>query len=211
VKSILIIIAALCVFGGLVLLKMHLAADANKKNVEARSADIPSLETSIKSDSLYMVKDVLYRDSGILIAVDNPGKSGTESYFDKKYKLNDYTNINMVYVYQYDSAKPLQKASFDDAIMAKGKKMGRFQEMWVTKFVDTADGSCKPLKKYLLAGLKVPATFKNEETNYQPESIYKMRVSCKYRLTDSADNKILNDVTALVDTAGNVTAVDKTQ
>jgi len=211
VKTFLIIIAAIIVFGGLILLKMHLSADANKKDLTAKAADIPSLENTIKADSLYTVKDVLYKDSGILIAVDNPGKSGTENYFDKKYKLNDYSNINMVYVYQYDSAKPLQQATFDDAIMAKGKKMGRFQEMWVTKFIDTTDGSCKPLKKYVQSSIKNPQSFKNEETNYQPESIYKMRVVCKYRFTDSAGTKILNDVTAIVDTAGNVTSVEKTQ
>jgi hypothetical protein len=208
VKAILIIIAALILFGGLVLLKMHLAKDA-KKNSTEKIADISSLEKNIKTDSLYTVKDVAYKDSGILIALDSPGKSGAENYFDNKFKLNTYGNINMVYIYQYDSTKPLQNTSFDDAIMAKGKKMARFQEIWAAKFIDTTDGSCKPLKKYLESTMKNSESFKNEETNYQPESIYKMHVECKYRVTDSAGKKTLNDITASIDTAGSVTVIEK--
>jgi hypothetical protein len=209
VKAFLIIVAALALFGGLVLLKMHLA-DAKKKPA-GKIADIQLLENNIKADSLYTVRDVLYKDSGILIALDNPGKSGAENYFDKKFKLNEYANITMVYIYQYDSSKPLQQASFDDAIMAKGKKMGRFQEMWVAKYIDTTDGSCKPLKKYLDSTMKVSESFKTEETNYQPESIHKMRVMSKYRVTDSAGKKTLYDISALVDTGGVVSSVEKTQ
>jgi hypothetical protein len=208
VKTFLIIIAALILFGGLVLLKMHLAKDA-KKNSTEKIADISSLENTIKADSLYIVKDIAYKDSGILIALDNPGKSGAETYFDKKYKLNDYGNINMVYIYQYDTTKPLNKASFDDALMAKGKKMALFQSEWTAKFIDTTDGSCKPLKKYLQSAMKNPDSFKNEETNFQPASIYKMQVTCKYKTADSLGNKTNNDITALVDTAGLITLVDK--
>ena len=207
-KTLLIIIAALILFGGLVLLKMHLAKDAKKSSTE-KIADIPSLENNIKTDSLYTVKNVAYKDSGILIALDSPGKSGAENYFDKKFKLNSYGNINMVYIYQYDSTKPLQQASLDDAIMAKGKKMARFESEWIAKFIDTTDGSCKPLKKYLQSTMKNPASFKNEETNYQPASIYKMHVECKYRVADSLGNKMLNDITASIDTAGSVTVIDK--
>jgi oligogalacturonate-specific porin protein KdgM len=211
VKALLIIIAALILFGGLIMLKMHLAAD-EKKNVETgKIADIPSLENRIKSDSLYIVKDILYKDSGILIALDNPGKSGAESYFDKKFKLNDYSNINMVYIYQYDTTKPLQQVSLDDAIMAKGKKMAGFQEIWVAKFIDTTDGSCKPLKKYLQSTTKNSDIFQIQETSYQPESIHKMRVECKFKITDSLGKKTDNDITASVDTAGLVTLVDKPQ
>ncbi len=65
------------------------------------------------------MKEVVYKDSAVLISVTNPDKSGTEAYFDKKYKLNGYDNINMVGIYQYNSAKPLQSASLEDAIMAK--------------------------------------------------------------------------------------------
>jgi hypothetical protein len=211
VKTILIIVAAIILFGGLILLKMHLAADAKNSGKSNKIADIPALENSIRADSLYTVKDVLYKDSGILIALDNPGKSGAETYFDKKYKLNDFGNINMVYIYPYDSAKPLQQVSFDDAVMAKGKKMGRFQEMWVAKFIDTTDNSCKPLKKYLQSALQNGVTMKTEETNYQPASIYKMSVETKYTSTDSSGKKTLTEVSALVDTGGNVTLVDKNQ
>ncbi len=207
-KAILIIIAALILFGGLILLKMHLAKDAGKAPTE-KIADISSLENNIKTDSLYTVKDVAYRDSGILIALDSPGKSGAENYFDKKFKLNSYGNINMVYIYQYDSTKPLQHASLDDAIMAKGKKMARFEEIWVAKFIDTTDGSCKPLQKYLQSTMKNSESFKNEETNFQPESIYKMHVECKYKVTDSAGKKTLNDITASIDTAGSVMVIEK--
>jgi hypothetical protein len=211
VKALLIIIAALILFGGLIMLKLHLAADEKKKVETGKMADIPSLENKIKSDSLYIVKDILYKDSGILIALDNPGKSGAETYFDKKFKLNDYSNINMVYIYQYDTTKPLQQASLDDAIMAKGKKMARFQEIWVTQFIDTSDGSCKPLKKYLQSTIKNSDIFQTQETSYQPESIHKMRVECKFKITDSLGKKTDNDITASVDTAGLVTLVDKPQ
>ena len=187
---------------------MHLAKDAKKSSTE-KIADIPSLENNIKTDSLYTVKDIAYKDSGILIALDNPGKSGAENYFDKKYKLNDYGNINMVYIFQYDTTKPLDKISFDDALMAKGKKMARFQTEWTAKFIDTTDGSCKPLKKYLQSTIKNPDSFKNEETSFQPASIYKMQVTCKYKTSDSLGNKMNNDVTALIDTAGLITLVDK--
>jgi hypothetical protein len=211
VKNFLIILAAVIVFGGLVLLKIHLSADAVKKEVTDKKADIVLLEKNVRADSLYNVKDFLYKDSGIMIAVDNPGKSGTENYFDKKYKLNEYSNINMVYIYPYDSLKPLQQASFDEAIMAKGKKMGRFEETWITRFIDTTDGSCRPLKKWLQDSLKYAGTFSNQETNYQPESIYKMRVVFKFKSTDSAGVKSLNDISAVVDTGGRVSAVEKTQ
>jgi hypothetical protein len=211
VKALLIIIAALILFGGLIMLKLHLAADAEKKVLIEKAADIPSLENRIKSDSLYTVKDILYKDSGMLIALDNPGKSGAETYFDKKFKLNDYSNINMVYIYQYDTTKLLQQVSLDDAIMAKGKKMARFQEIWVAKFIDTTDGSCKPLKKYLQSTIKNSDIFQTEETSYQPESIHKMRVECKFKVTDSLGKKSDNDITASVDTAGLVTLVEKPQ
>jgi hypothetical protein len=211
VKALLIIIAALILFGGLILLKIHLAADVNKKSETGKIADIQSLENTIKADSLYTVKEVVYKDSGILISLDSPGKSGAESYFDKKFKLNDYSNINMVFIYQYDSAKSLKEASLDDAIMAKGKRMGRFQELWVAKYIDTTDGSCKPLKKFLQTTIKNSDFLQNEETSYQPESIHKMRVECKYRVTDSLGKKTLNDITALVDTGGIVSVVEKPQ
>ena len=154
---------------------------------------------------------MVYKDSAVLISVTNPDKSGTEAYFDKKYKLNVYDNINMVGIYQYDSAKPLQSASLEDAMMAKGKKLGRFQEEWSARFIDTTDGSCKPLKKYLQASLKNPASFKNEVTSYQPESIYKMRVVCKYRSIDSFGGKAINDITSVIDTSGHVISVEKSQ
>jgi hypothetical protein len=211
VKTILIIAVAVVLFGGLILLKMHLSDNAKKTDGANKLADIPALENSIKADSLYTVKDVLYKDSGILIALDNPGKSGAETYFDKKYKLNDYGNINMVYIYPYDSAKPLQQVSFDDAVMAKGRKMGRFQEMWVAKFIDTTDNSCKPLKKYLQSTLQNGLSIKTEETTYQPASIYKMSVESKYSSTDSLGKKTITEVSALVDTGGNVTLIDKNQ
>jgi len=211
VKTVLIIIAALILFGGLIILKIHLNNDAQKRALTEKAADIPSIENRIKSDSLYIVKDILYKDSGILIALDNPGKSGAETYFDKKFKLNDYSNINMVYIYQYDTTKPLQQASLDDAIMAKGKRMARFQEIWVAKFIDTADGSCKPLKKYLQSTIKNSDIFQTEETSYQPESIHRMRVECKFKITDSLGKKTDNEMTASVDTAGTVTLVDKPQ
>jgi hypothetical protein len=211
VKALLIIIVAIMLFGGLILLKLHIAADLGNRKVAPKIGDISVLENKIKSDSLYTVRDVLYRDSGMLIALDNPGKSGAEFYFDKKYKLNDYGNINMVYIFQYDTSRPLQKASFDDALMAKGKKMARFQSAWTLKFIDTTDGSCKPLKKLLQQSMHIPASFQNEETSFQPASIYKMQVNCKYLSADSLGKKTLNEVTALVDTAGSITLVDKAQ
>lgn len=174
-------------------------------------ADTAKLSKKIKADSLYDVKEVVFKDSAILISVANPDKSGTEAYFDKKYKLNVYDNINMVGIYQYDPKKPLQSASLEDAMMAKGKKLGTFQEQWVAKFIDTSDGSCRPLKKYLQSSLKNPASFKNEETSYQPESIYKMRVVCKYRSTDSLGAKAINNITSVIDTSGNIISVEKNQ
>ncbi|HVM86790.1 MAG TPA: hypothetical protein VMT76_01290 [Puia sp.] len=176
-----------------------------------KNADTSLLLAKIKSDSLYQVEKVMFRDSAVLIAVNNPDKSGTEIYFDKKYKLNGYDNINMVYIFQYDSLKPLQSVSLEEAIMAKGKKMGRFQEQWENRFIDTTDGSCRPLKKFIQLSIKNPLSFKNELTTYQPESIYKMHVLCKYIYTDSSGAKIINNISALVDTSGNVSAVEKIQ
>jgi hypothetical protein len=179
--------------------------------LSGKNADTALLSAKIKSDSLYNVEAVAFRDSGVLIAVNNPDKSGTETYFDKKYKLNGYDNINMVYIFLYDSSKPLQSESLENAIMAKGKKMGRFQDEWAARYIDTLDGSCRPLKKFLQASIKNPASYKNELTNYQPESIYKMRVSCKYIYTDSAGEKVINNISALVDTGGKVSALEKNQ
>src|SRR5579871_275013 len=197
-KAVLIIVAALIVFAILILAKMYVASEA-KKSQPSKNADINALTTVIKSDSLYIVKDVLYRDSGILIAVTNPDKSGTEIHFDSKYKLNSFDNINMVYIYQYDSLQPLSKVSLDDALMAKGKKMGRFQDEWVSKFIDTTDGSCKPLRKYLQDSMRISGSVKNEETQYQPESIHHMRVLWKYKIKDSSGTKPLTQITAVVD------------
>ncbi|HLX91627.1 MAG TPA: hypothetical protein VKR32_08085 [Puia sp.] len=208
-KAFVIILIAVILFGGLILLKIHLNGNAKKIGSPTKIANIESLENSIRTDSLYTIKDVLYRDSGILIALDNPGKSGAESYFDRKFKLNDYGNINMVYIFQYDSAKPLNKVSLDDAVMAKGKKMGRFQQLWSAKYIDTTDGSCKPLVKYLRSTMKGTGIIQNEETSYQPESINKMRVDCKYQVIDSLGRKTKADIMAIVDTSGIVTPVDK--
>jgi len=172
-------------------------------------ADTSALSAQLKADSLYDVKQVLFKDSAVLIAVSNPDKSGTETYFDKKYKLNVFDNINMVYIFPYDSTKPLQTASLEDAPMAKGKKMGRFQELWVARFIDTTDNSCKPLKKYLQDSLKNEGSYKTEMTNYQPESISKMRVVSKYSLKDSLGTKTINSISAVVDSSGNVVSVEK--
>ena len=144
-KAILIITIAFLVFAALILAKLYLSSAQKEKErgiAAEKIANIPLIEKSLKSDSLYEVRDVTYRDSAILIAVDNPEKSGTEAYFDRKYKLNGYDNINMVYVYKYDTAKPIQTVSFDDALMAKGKKLGKFQDQWVTRYIDSLDGSC---------------------------------------------------------------------
>jgi hypothetical protein len=203
--AILIVIITLAVFAGLIWAKMN----KDKKGKPSKIADINVLTLQIKGDSLYTVKDVLYRDSGILIAVTNPDKSGTEIHFDSKYKLNTFDNINMVYIYQYDSARQLEKISLDDALMAKGKKMGSFQQEWVAKFIDTLDGSCKPLKKYLTDSLKIKGSLNNEETQYQPESIHRMRVLWKYKIKDSAGAKPLAQITAVVDTAGKVLSTEK--
>jgi len=210
-KAICIIVGALLLFAGLIWTKMYIAKKEREKTDLLKSskiANIPNLESDIKGDSLYEVKDVLYKDSAVLIAVDNPEKSGTEAYFDKKYKLNGYENINMVYIYRYDSAKPLQSVSFDDARMAKGKKLGKFQDIWVSKFIDSLDGSCRPLRKYVQAKLNVPSSYKNQETIYQPESIHRMQVVCKYRSLDSLGAKVLNQVTAVIDSDGTIIAVD---
>jgi hypothetical protein len=210
-KAIFIIVGALLLFACLIWTKMYIAKKEREKTDLLKSskiANIPNLESDIKGDSLYEVKDVLYKDSAVLIAVDNPEKSGTEAYFDKKYKLNGYENINMVYIYRYDSAKPLQSVSFDDALMAKGKKLGKFQDVWVSKFIDSLDGSCRPLRKYVQAKLNVPSSYKNQETIYQPESIHRMQVVCKYRSLDSLGAKVLNQVTAVIDSDGTIITVD---
>ncbi|HLK29072.1 MAG TPA: hypothetical protein VKT28_10885 [Puia sp.] len=214
IKTFLIILAAVIVFGGLVLAKIYVDKNQKKQVVVVLSgqvADTSSLAAKIKSDSLYDVKEVLFKDSGVLISVSNPDKSGTEAYFDKKYKLNNFDNINMVYIFQYDASKPLQTLSFEDAAMAKGKRMGRFQEEWVARFIDTTDGSCKPLKQYVQSSIKNPGSYKNEMTSYQPENIYKMRVVCKYTFADSAGTKTINNISAIVDTAGKVVSVEKNQ
>ena len=211
-KAILIITIAFLVFAALILAKLYLSSAQKEKErgiAAEKIANIPLIEKSLKSDSLYEVRDVTYRDSAILIAVDNPEKSGTEAYFDRKYKLNGYDNINMVYVYKYDTAKPIQTVSFDDALMAKGKKLGKFQDQWVTRYIDSLDSSCKPLKKYLQAKLKNAAGFVMEETLYQPENIHQMRVVCKYRYRDSLGVKNLSEITALVDTAGSIIIPEK--
>src|ERR1035438_259557 len=130
-NAILIVIGAIVLFGGLIWTKMYISAKEKEKAERlnsSKNANVVNLINAIKGDSLYDVKEVLYKDSAMIIAVDNPEKSGTEIYFDKKYKLNEYGNINMVYIYKYDSFKPLQTVSFDDALMAKGKKLGKFQE-----------------------------------------------------------------------------------
>jgi len=214
IKAFLIILVAIVVFGGLILAKIYISKNQKEKVVVALTgqvADTATLSKNIKADSLYDVKEVIYKDSAVLISVTNPDKSGTEAYFDKKYKLNGYDNINMVGIYQYNPAKPLQSASLEDAMMAKGKKLGNFQEQWVAKFIDTTDGSCKPLKKYLQASLKNPDSFKNEETSYQPENVYKMRVVCKYISLDSLGAKAINNVTSVIDTAGKIISVEKNQ
>ncbi len=211
-KAILIITTAFLVFAALILTKLYLSSAQKEKErgiAAGKIANIPLVEKSLKSDSLYEVRDVTYRDSAILIAVDNPEKSGTEAYFDRKYKLNGYDNINMIYVYKYDTGKPIQTVSFDDALMAKGKKLGKFQDEWVARYIDSLDGSCRPLKKYLQAKLKNPAGFVVEETLYQPENIHKMRVVCKYRSRDSLGVKTVSEVTALVDADGSIILPEK--
>jgi hypothetical protein len=205
-KAFLIILGAIVVFTALIELKIYLSNKylRESREKEIKNANIITLQNKIKSDSLYDVKEVVYKDSAVLIAVTNPEKSGTDEYFNKKYDLNGYTNINMVYIYQYDSAKPVKAASFDDAMMATGKKLGRFQQEWSLKFIDTADKSCTPLKKYLQTAMHYPGSFKNEETVYQPETITRMQVVCKYRSKDSLGKTILKEITAVVDTAGKI-------
>ena len=205
-KIFLIIVSALILFAALIELKIYLANKSLKESAlsELKIANIDSLQTKIKADSLYEVKDVFYKDSGVLIAVTNPDKSGTDEYFNKKYNLNNYSNINMVYIYNYDPAKPIKAASFDDAIMATGKKLGRFQQEWTLKYIDTSDKSCAPLKKYLQTSMHFPESFKNEETVYQPQSISQMQVVCKYRIKDSSGKVELKQVTAVVDSAGKI-------
>jgi hypothetical protein len=210
-NTILILLGAVLLFSGLVWTKMYIAAKEKEKSEQlnrSHIANIQNLLAKIKGDSLYEVKDAIYRDSAVLVAVGNPDKSGTEAYFDKKYRVNSYDNINMVFIYQYDSATPLQTVSFEDALMAKGKKLGKFQDEWVSRFIDTLDGSCKPLNNYLKARLYSPASFKNQETVYQPANIHKMQVICKFRSVDSSGAKILNQVTALIDSAGTIISVD---
>ncbi len=214
IKTFLIIFAAIVLFGGLILAKIYISRNQKEKVVVALTgqvADTALLSKKIKADSLYEVKEVFYKDSAILISVANPDKSGTEAYFDKKYKLNAYDNINMVGIYQYDPKKPLQSETLQDAMMAKGKKLGRFQEEWVSKFIDTTDGSCKPLKKFLQSSITKPGSFKIEETSYQPESIYAMRVECKYRCTDSLGAKSIINISTVIDTSGNIISVEKNQ
>ena len=147
-KIFLIIISALILFAALIELKIYVDKKSKESALsELKIANIDSLQLKIKADSLYEVKAVFYKDSGILIAVSNPEKSGTDEYFNKKYDLNSYSNINMVYIFNYDSLKPIKNASLDDAIMATGKKLGRFQQEWTLKYIDTTDKSCRPLKK----------------------------------------------------------------
>jgi hypothetical protein len=210
-NAIFIVIGAIVIFGGLIWTKMYISAKEKEKAERLNSskvANVVNLINAIKGDSLYEVKEVLYKDSAMIIAVDNPEKSGTEIYFDKKYRLNEFGNINMVYIYKYDSFKPLQTVSFDDALMAKGKKLGKFQELWVARFIDSVDGSCRPLKNYLKAKMFAPESFKNQETVYQPENIHRMQVVCKFRALDSLGSKILSQVTAVVDSNGMIISVD---
>jgi hypothetical protein len=204
-KNLLIVISVLAVLGCLVLLKLYLNSNGylqKNKKMEQRIANIQKLQDDIRADSLYQVKDVQYKDSAILIAVANPDKSGTDMYFNKKFGINGYDNINMVYI--YDTSKSLDSVSFDDALMATGKKMGTFQDQWVANFIDSSDKSCKPLKKFLQQKMKFPESFKNEETVYQPASIHKMQVVCKYRYLDSAGNRQLKEVTAQVGADGSI-------
>jgi hypothetical protein len=211
ITALIIVLAALLLFAGLIWAKLYVTRKQQEKLKEAAKthiASIPRLEQAIRGDSLYDVRDVQFKDSAILIAVSNPDKSGTESYFDKKYAINSYGNINMVYIYGYDSAKFLQNAAFDDALMAKGKKMGKFQEEWVSKYIDSTDGSCRPLKKFLRDQMPNPQSFKNQETTYQPENIHSMHVVCKYRSLDKSGAPALNVVTATIGSNGSVLSAD---
>lgn len=208
-KAFFIILAALVLFAALFYSQHYLSSIMSPSAKAGRLvADINSLKELIKKDSLYQVKEVIYRDSAILIAVENPEKSGTDVYFNNKYQLNSHSNINMVYIYQYDSSLVMQTASFEDALMATGKKMGRFQQEWESRYIDTVDKSCLPLKRYIQLKEAFPSSFKNEETLFQPASIFKMQVVCKYRVKDSSGVSLLKSVTALVDTGGQVVSVN---
>lgn len=208
-KAFLIILAALLLFGALFYSQQYLRSKAGASAFKSGSvADIRLLQETLRKDSLYQVRAVQYRDSGILIAVDNPDPTGTEVYFNNKYRLNSYSNINMVYIFQYDSALSLSTVSLEDALMATGKRMGRFQQEWTARFIDTADKSCMPLKRYIQLREPVPSSYRNEETVFQPASIFKMQVVCRYRAKDSSGAESLKTVTALVDTSGHIVSVN---
>src|SRR5580704_6909805 len=162
-KVFLIIAGGLLLFAALIGLKIYLSNKYLKESLKKtmKVANTDSLVRQIKLDSLYEVKDAIYKDSAVFISVTNPEKSGTDEYFNKKYNLTWFSNINMVYLYQFDPAKPLATASPNDAIMATGKKLGRFQEEWTNRYIDTADKACKPLKKYLQAELPYPESLKS--------------------------------------------------
>ena len=207
IKTMLVILLIVAVFAGMVYLKHYMSTPEYLSTHHLHNADIPALQASLKADSHYLVKQVAYKDSAILLAIDNPDKTGTDTYFNGKYALNSYTNINMVYVFQYDSAKSIDTMSTDEAIMGTGKRLGKFQEQWVAAYIDSADKSCKPLKKYLQAKMKFPDSFKNEETSYQPESVHRMRVVCKYSFGNDKGKTEERDVNAVIAADGTVVSV----
>ena len=181
------------------------------RQVAKNDADINALEKQIRADQLYAVNDLQYKDSAVWIAVGNPEKSGTEEYFDRKYKLNSFDNINMVYVFQYDSARPLASQSPENALMAKGKKLGRFQEQWAARFINVTDGSCRPLNQFLKMDTLIPHSFDNIETTFQPESISRMKVVSKVRIKTDSGTTVISQVSALIDNNGNVLSAEKDQ
>ncbi len=203
-KTIFFIVTAAVLFAALIYTREHFTGRSGRPSSSQTKADIGSLLTRIRHDSLYEVKEALCRDSGILISVSNPDKTGTDIYFNRKYELNHYDNINMVYIYQYDSTRSVDHQRPEDALMATGKRLGRFQQEWESRFIDSADRSCIPLRKWIMSQQNRPGGFKNEETLYQPASIHAMQVVCKYRILTDSGASPLQTITAEIDSAGQV-------
>lgn len=173
--------------------------------------NIDSLIAEIKADDFIEVKEVYYNPSteALSIAVTDRDKVISNNtlrveYFTANYKIDDYTQVEGTYIYEYKKGKSLANGDYKTPYTYNSRKLGEQIDAWSKKYYSESGGYL-PIHKRLETSLHDPASLeivKVYEPDYNVDGYY----TCvqDIRANNAFGAKRLQRVTAHIDGAGNI-------
>jgi hypothetical protein len=208
------------VFGGIIAFIILLALIGrcsetnNVAQVEEKQFNMDSLITEIKKDKSFDIKEIQYnaKDSSLNIAISNKNsvikkRDYSARYFNTMFFLDSIPKIEGVYLYAYNKDKPFQKKEYLDGF---GQRFARYKNKFDKQFINSWDGSCRPVEKYLKSILNDPSSLEiNNTWNLGMNNDSTFSIKTVFRAKNQFNATVLQTLYCDVDIEGNISNIKK--